>query len=334
MGLCAAEEAKALPVAAAGEASQLEAIATDVAEVVEVTELCAELERCLEAALERAGGDASHVVLVLDLDETAFTPLNPDALGTSAWFEDIHKRWVPKLELSDTMSSIETLFAILGLVDAFYPRVPVGPSDDALPALLRKYNAAGVSSMGLTARRPALSTATWAQMGDRCNFEFIWPAAPKLEGLDDLLRSPEHVRDPKSWEGLSFERGVWFTSNVNKGSLLRAVLQPGMHVVFADDSVRHLVAANAALDGHAASVACLHFTAATSAASKNLNAAKCDEQLAAHIVDLFEEKDPLTTTLVQTCPFVQRFLAEQLSCKGVSSDLKLRLKRMHMRAYH
>ena len=84
MGLCAAEEAKALPVAAAGEASQLEAIATDVAEVVEVTELCAELERCLEAALERAGGDASHVVLVLDLDETAFTPLNPDALGTSS----------------------------------------------------------------------------------------------------------------------------------------------------------------------------------------------------------------------------------------------------------
>ena len=182
-----------------------EAITTDVAEVASITDLCSELTRCLDAAITKAGGDASRVILVLDLDETAFTPLNPDALGTSAWFEDIYKRWCPKLE--DAMTGKDTLFAILELVDAFYPRVPVGPTEAALPDLLRKYNAAGVSSMGLTARRPQLAAATWAQMGDRCDFEFLWTAPAQLEALEASLRTEEHVRDPASWEGLSFERG-------------------------------------------------------------------------------------------------------------------------------
>ena len=111
--------------------------------------------------------------------------------------------------------------------------------------------------------------------------------------------------------------GVWFTSNANKGSLMRAVLQPGMHVVFADDSARHLVAANAALEGLAASVSCLHFTAATSAASQNLNSANCDQQLAKHVAELFAEGDPIVVKLVQERePFVHRFLTEQIQSQS------------------
>jgi hypothetical protein len=54
-------------------------------DVVEVSRLCEGLEQALQRGLTLAGGNADQVVLVLDLDETAFTPESPDALGTSKW---------------------------------------------------------------------------------------------------------------------------------------------------------------------------------------------------------------------------------------------------------
>lgn len=302
---------------------------TDIAEIMEVKELCLGLENCLSLALNKSAGNAAEVVLVLDLDETAFTPENQDGLGTSAWFEDIMRRWAPRLQESDGVEETNTLKSVLELVDAFYPRVPVVPTDQALHAILHKYNAMGVATMGLTARRPALAPATWQQMGDRCDFPFTWEpggatASHTATGqtLEDTLRSNEHVRDPGAWDGLSFERGVWFTANVNKGSLLRAVLEPATHVVFADDSLRHLVAANAALEGHSASVACLHFTAATAAAKERLNPMNCDRQLAAHAAELFVKGDPVVCALVEHGDiFLRRFINAQVLKSAETTEM-------------
>ena len=210
------------------------------------------------------------------------------------------------------MSYTATLMAVLNVVDAFYPKVPVGPTDEGLSALLRKYKKLGVTTMGLTARRPALAEATWCQMGDRCNFEWNYHPLVEVASLEGEMRCKEHVEDPDVWDGLSFERGVWFTSNANKGSLMAKVIKPGMHIVFADDSHRHLVAAQNALRGHAASLACLHFTAATSAAKEKLNATNCDAQLSQHVAELFKEGNPLVAGLVKSRePFLARFMEEQ-----------------------
>jgi len=95
-----------------------------VSDIAEATALCTTLQSCLDHSLELAEGDSSRVVLVLDLDETCFTPLNPDALGTSTWFEDIVARWAPVLEKEEGMDYVATLFAVLAVVDVFYSQAP------------------------------------------------------------------------------------------------------------------------------------------------------------------------------------------------------------------
>ena len=290
--------------------------------MIETTELCVALEDALKRALELAGGDSNRVVLVLDLDETCITPQNADALGTSLWFEDFVKRWAPILEKQDGMNHTATLTAVLAIINAFYSKVPVDPTEAGLSALIHKFNALGVSTMGLTARGGALAPATWTQMEDRCNFEFNWETATNLEALEVEMRQREHVRDPGIWSGLTFEQGVWFTSNANKGSLMRKVFPPGMHVVFADDSRRHLVAANQALDGHAASVQCLHYTGATFAASQKLNPANCDKQMAHYLAELFEEGNAQIMELVaQQEPFLKRFILTGMTTSSIAAAL-------------
>ena len=80
-----------------------------MSEIVEVKELCVSLEARLQTALERADGDSSQVVLVLDLDETCFTPVTDDGLATSSWLGHIVRHWAPRLELSHGMTYMETL---------------------------------------------------------------------------------------------------------------------------------------------------------------------------------------------------------------------------------
>jgi hypothetical protein len=283
-----------------------------MANIVEVTDLCGGLNTALVASLHEAGGDSSRVVLVLDLDETAFTPTNPDGLGTSKWFEDIVARYAPRLERDEGMDFTATLKAVLDVVDVFYHHVDVAPTDSRLCTLLRECKSRGIATFGLTSRRPALATATWTQMGNRCDFEWNFKPPPELSRLEDEMRCVEHVQDPDLWDGLSFEKGVWFTSNANKGSLLKKVLIPGMHVVFADDSLRHLIAAQDALKGHAASLSCLHFTAATKAAEENLHAANCDLRMAAYVFDLLKSGDHSVRSLVeQKNLFVRHFMIDQ-----------------------
>lgn len=228
------------------------------------------------------------------------------------------------------MDNSATMFAVLNVVDCFYPKVPVAPTDPGLAALLHRCSALGISTFGLTARRPGLAAQTWTQMGERCNFAFALQdhmyrrRAFVAAGVEEAMRDKAHVWDPAKWEGLLLERGVWFTANANKGSLLQKVLPAGMHVVFADDSRRHLVDANAALDGHAASVTGLHFTAATSAAEQNLDSAECDKQMAMHLGSLFAEWDPMLLDLVARKDlFLKKFIQDQQLTAELTSDAEL-----------
>merc|ERR1712129_218269 len=100
------------------------------------------------------------------------------------------------------------------------------------------------------------------------------------------------------------------------GSLLRKLLEPDMHVIFADDSLRHLEGVGASLDGYAASVTLFHFTAATSAAKKKLDAASCDQALASHCAALFAEQHPGFLKLVQEKQaFLVRFITGQVTAR-------------------
>ncbi|CAK0878297.1 unnamed protein product, partial [Prorocentrum cordatum] len=165
--------------------------ATLMPDVEETSDLSKSLEEKLQAALEQAGGAASDVVLVLDLDETLFTPLAADGLATSVWFEDLLKRWAPRLRDADGMTSEDTLEQALAVVDRFYARVPVGPTDPSLGGLLNWCRSEGVVSIGLTARRPALAAVTWEQVGDRVPLDFNSQALPL--GPDTIHRADGQV---------------------------------------------------------------------------------------------------------------------------------------------
>merc|ERR1712060_556243 len=98
--------------------------------------------------------------------------------------------------------------------------------------------------------------------------------------------------------------------------MLRNLLEPRKHVIFVDDSLRHVKAVNTSLDGHAASVTALHFTAATTAAKEKLDAISCDRALAGHIAALFAEKDAAILELVQKRQaFLHRFITGHVSCE-------------------
>jgi len=292
---------------------------TDVAGIEKVTQLCASVERSLAAALEKAQGRAGGVVLVLDLDETCFTADRGDGLATSAWFEDLLQRWVPLLKSEAGMEPPEVLMESLAVVDCFYSCVAARLTEAALPELLKSCTARGIATIGLTARRPGLAPITWQQLGGEppLVFDSLVPpmddkAVAELEGY---LRANGHAApdNPDKWEGIGQSRGVWFTANANKGAILRQTLPAGSHVIFADDSERHLHNVRDALDGHAASVSLLHYTAAKDAAKERLDVAKCDLALAAFCADLHQRSDPALMELVgskQT--FLKTFIGRRL----------------------
>jgi len=299
---------------------------TEVSILTEVSDLCNSLEDRLQAALASAAGDASRVVLVLDLDETCFTPLTDDGLATTAWFEDILARWAPKLEKSEGLSFEETLEAVHVLARAFYSRIAVRPTEEGLSALLQKYKALGVASIGLTSRRPFIAGATWAQMQRTCNLEFDSLASPldadRLRFLEEALRAGTYgAPTPTNWAGISFERGVWFTSGANKGAVLRIVLDAGKHVIFADDTLSHVQSVASALFDHAASVSSLHFTTASADAKRRVIGGNVDRSLAHHFAALFAEKDPIVVALVQKRNALLRgLIAEQMDAISPQVD--------------
>merc|ERR1711904_199575 len=117
---------------------------------------------------------------------------------------------------------------------------------------------------------------------------------------------------PKLLGGCCIRAWNMVTSNANKGSFLRKLLSAGKHVVFADDSLRHVKSVNDALQGHAASVSALHYTAATSAAKQNLDAESCDRSLACHVGELFASQNHAVLDLVRKRDaFLRNFIAEQ-----------------------
>merc|ERR1712217_698602 len=136
-----------------------------------------------------------------------------------------------------------------------------------------------------------------------------------MERLEEFLKANGHAApdNPDNWEGIRQDRGVWFTANANKGAVLRQTLKAGMHVIFADDSERHLHNVKDALDGHAASLFLLHFTAAKDAAKGGLDVGSCDHTLANHCATLFENGHRAFMQLVQEKQrFLKAFIFQQL----------------------
>merc|ERR1712008_577187 len=116
-----------------------------------------------------------------------------------------------------------------------------------------------------------------------------------------------------AWEGIRQDRGVWFTANANKGAMLRQIAKAGTHVVFADDSARHLHDAKAALDGYAALLCLLHYITANDSSKLQLDAESCDQVLAAHFAALFEQEHPAFVALVQSKhSFLRSFINQQM----------------------
>jgi len=277
------------------------------------------VERSVQSALEHAEGRPEDVVVVLDLDETCFTANTENALATSAWFEDLMQRWVPVLQSEAGMTHAEVLMECLAVVDCFYPLVPAKITEEGLPGLLESLKHKGIATIGLTARRPDLAEATWQQLGDRCYLVFDSLSPPldpaSVRELEDYLRSNGYAApdNPDAWEGIRQDRGVWFTANANKGAMLRQILKAGTHVIFADDSARHLHDTKAALDGYAASLCLLHYITAKESAKKQLDAESCDQVLAAHCAALFEQEHPAFMALVQSKQsFLRSFINQQM----------------------
>merc|ERR1711971_566408 len=141
--------------------------------------------------------------------------------------------------------------------------------------------------------------------------------------MGNFLRSNGYAApdNPDNWEGIRQDRGVWFTANANKGAVLRQTLAAGKHVIFADDSERHLHDVRKALDGYAASLCLLHFTSAKESAKNRLDPAHCDATLATHCATLFTNKDVGFMKLVQQKQrFLQAFINQQMRLLALTAE--------------
>jgi len=241
---------------------------------------------------------------------------------------------VPTLQSEVGKTHADVLMEIFALIDCFYSLVPAKLTEEALPRLLKGLKHKGIATVGLTARGPHLPEATWQQLGNRCPLVFDSLSCPldaaSVQKLESHLRSNGYAApdNPDAWEGIRQDRGVWFTANANKGAMMRQILKEGTHVIFADDSARHLHAAKAALDGYAASVSLLHYTAAKDSAKKRLHAESCDQALAGHCAALFQQEQPAFMSLVQSRQaFLRAFINKQmqrLEASQTAPDASLR----------
>ena len=171
-----------------------------------------------------------NVLIVVDIDNTLLT--STVDLGGDVWYQ-----WQRnKFDLKPTESQkVSCLFEdSIGLL---YELVPMVPTEQGLPALVKQWQKQGNTLFALTSRAPKYRPATERELY-RNGFD-----------LEVTALSPENQSAPvyreKVGRELSYMKGVMMTSGMNKGEMLDFLLdETGQQfdaIVFVDDSKKNIV---------------------------------------------------------------------------------------------
>ncbi|GAB3528113.1 DUF2608 domain-containing protein [Photobacterium alginatilyticum] len=174
---------------------------------------------------------AENPLVVIDIDNTLLTTTSD--LGGDIWYQ-----WQRgKLDVKPADGAkVDCLFQdSIGLL---YELVPMKTIEDNVPATVRGWQDSGVTVMALTSRSPNYRYATEREMYRNQYDMTISPL--KEKGSDDI---PVYIDNPK--RALSYINGIMMTTGMNKGTMLKYVLdktdQKFSQVVFVDDSKKNVV---------------------------------------------------------------------------------------------
>jgi hypothetical protein len=178
---------------------------------------------------------AEHVLLVLDLDNTLLAMNHP--LGSDQWFE-----WQRSLMAKDPKSPECVAADLPGLLDAqgvLYNLGRMHPTQPDLPALMKKLQDRGISTVVLTSRGDEFRVATEREL-KRNGFDFARTALP-VKGLPRGKFLPYDPANPEGYgltkgeleaygvkekdlKPISYENGIMMTSGQHKGVMLLTLL--------------------------------------------------------------------------------------------------------------
>ena len=170
-------------------------------------------------------------LIVIDIDNTLLTSTSD--IGGDIWYQ-----WQRgKLDVKPAEGDkVDCLFQdSIGLL---YELVPMKIIEDDVPATVSGWQDKGLTVMALTSRSPNYRYATEREM-IRNQYDMTRTAL-KEKGSDQL---PVYIDNPK--RPLSYINGIMMTTGMNKGTMLKYVLdktdQKFSQVVFVDDSKKNVV---------------------------------------------------------------------------------------------
>lgn len=146
-------------------------------------------------------------LLVFDIDDSLYTPKNGQMLGSSSWFYKTNQKLIENNKFSDFKEASDYTYPLAILLQHHTPVMPVQPE---LPFLLKQLQDEQILMIGLTARRPSLSTRTLTQ-------------------LEELDISSLGIRNVPSFsfsnDSAVYEKGVIFAGENQKGLILKEFLE-------------------------------------------------------------------------------------------------------------
>jgi hypothetical protein len=226
-------------------------VARALASEQRVTKNMAEVAAAVQKYIAQFG--AEHVLLVLDIDNTIMS-MNTD-LGSDHWFE-----WQRDMLTTRPGSKFlvgKTLDDVLLVQGTLYNLNHMHPTESKTPAIVRKLQDQGISTMLLTSRGPDFRVATEREL-KRCGYDFSRstlpvknrpnglfraydPAKPEQDGLTAAEIKEFNLGSPRD---VSYSNGVFMTAGQHKGMMLLTMLHHADRdikaVVYADDNPRHV----------------------------------------------------------------------------------------------
>lgn len=242
------------------------------------------------------------ILVLLDLDDTAITSPKRQLMGRSDTFYHLLKE---EQKLHPEKSKVEVAESIDPLLIPIYFRVPVVPTDERLPEVLKSLKSRNIKVIGMTARGRTLDGVTKDQL-ERAGIEFA-----------DLGPDRKFYLDEKRY--IRIIDGVVMVSHGNKkGESLVALIKAGIlkkpaQVMLVDDRQRHLDDMAQALKGFDPSIRFNPVLCTFLDTQPEFDPQAANDELIAFLHK--SRNDPEISSLIKTDPYTHKVIDQ---CKSLT----------------
>jgi hypothetical protein len=195
--------------------------------VVRETKAYSQVEAEVQTILSQ--DTAKQLLIVLDIDNTILTSASD--LGSDIWYQWQHQDLAIKPRPEQVVNCLYE-----DSINLLYELAPMRLTESGLPQLIESWQKQGITVFALTSRSPGSRFATEREL--------------KRAGIDMSItalapdNSPAPVYREKLQREMSYMGGIMMTTGMNKGQMLRYILQKTnrqfTNVVFVDDSQKNI----------------------------------------------------------------------------------------------